>query len=366
MAQSQIRGSTQILDGTIPAAKLAAGLNLPTSQLADAARFIFKDGTVAFTANQSMGGFNLTNLASPSAATDAATKGYVDALKAGIQIRFARVVAVANVSALNSTTTAIDGLTLTTGDIVLLTAQTTASQNGPWAASTTGSWTRPTNWAAAAIEPEGNYFIIDADGTTYKNTKWFVTNTTSITVDTTAVTFAQDQSGTAYSNGNGLSLTGTVFAVKTGNGVTFDGSQNVTLVLNGASLNLTASGVKITPGTPGQVMMGTTTTGEATFTSISGDVTVSSIGVTTVSTSTTTGFVKYANSIYNETPTGTVNGVNTAFTLANTPATNSLELFLNGQLLEPGAGNDYTISGAAITALFAPLTGDKIRAYYLK
>lgn len=37
------------------------------------------NGTRAFTANLSMGGFNINNLATPSISTDAATKGYVDA-----------------------------------------------------------------------------------------------------------------------------------------------------------------------------------------------------------------------------------------------------------------------------------------------
>jgi len=40
--------------------------------------FINKNGSVAFTADQSMGSNKLTNLATPTASTDAATKGYVD------------------------------------------------------------------------------------------------------------------------------------------------------------------------------------------------------------------------------------------------------------------------------------------------
>ena len=67
-----------------------------------------------------------------------------------------------------------------------------------------------------------------------------------------------------------------------------------------------------------------------------------------------------------ETPTGSVNGTNTSFALANTPVAGSESVFLNGILQEPGSGNDYTISGSTITYLTAPVTGDRIRVSYVK
>lgn len=76
--------------------------------------------------------------------------------------------------------------------------------------------------------------------------------------------------------------------------------------------------------------------------------------------------VQHADFVVRETPSGSVNGSNTAFTLANTPIVGSEEVYLNGLQQEPGAGNDYTISGAAITYLTAPITGDKIRVTYRK
>ena len=74
------------------------------------------------------------------------------------------------------------------------------------------------------------------------------------------------------------------------------------------------------------------------------------------------------NFVDNETPTGTINGVNAAFTLANTPAAGSEHIFKNGLRQTPGASNDYTISGAAITFLAGniPQTGDSILADYRK
>lgn len=81
----------------------------------------------------------------------------------------------------------------------------------------------------------------------------------------------------------------------------------------------------------------------------------------------TSGGLSSANFVDQETPSGSVNGSNTAFTLANTPSpSGSVHLFLNGVLQEAGSGNDYTLSGTSITMLTAPLSGDKLRASYRK
>lgn len=73
-----------------------------------------------------------------------------------------------------------------------------------------------------------------------------------------------------------------------------------------------------------------------------------------------------ANFVNKEVPAGTINGSTTAFTLANTPVSGSEEVYLNGIEQVVGAGNDYTISGAVITMLTAPLTGETIRVSYRK
>ena len=62
---------------------------------------------------------------------------------------------------------------------------------------------------------------------------------------------------------------------------------------------------------------------------------------------------------------GAINGTNTAFTLAFTPVAGVI-LYLNGTRLRSGAGNDFTISGTAITMLYAPETGDVLIATYWK
>lgn len=73
-----------------------------------------------------------------------------------------------------------------------------------------------------------------------------------------------------------------------------------------------------------------------------------------------------SNFVDKEVPTGSINGSNTAFSLANTPVAGSEHVFLNGILQEAGAGNDYTISGANITMATAPLAGEKLVVSYRK
>jgi len=80
------------------------------------------------------------------------------------------------------------------------------------------------------------------------------------------------------------------------------------------------------------------------------------------------GALTSSNFVYGEAPTGLVNGTNPTFTLLNTPIVGSVCLFRNGQRLNVGVGNDYTIAGATITMLtgMIPATGDILLADYRK
>jgi hypothetical protein len=63
-----------------------------------------------------------------------------------------------------------------------------------------------------------------------------------------------------------------------------------------------------------------------------------------------------------EEPVGDINGVNTAYTI--TEATTH-HIYHNGVRLRSGAGNDYTISGTALTMLWAPESGTLIHEYWI-
>jgi hypothetical protein len=58
-----------------------------------------------------------------------------------------------------------------------------------------------------------------------------------------------------------------------------------------------------------------------------------------------------------------VSGSGTSWTLANTPVAGSVKLWGAGIRLTPGAGNDYTISGATITTASSYSTGALIADY---
>jgi len=66
-----------------------------------------------------------------------------------------------------------------------------------------------------------------------------------------------------------------------------------------------------------------------------------------------------------ETPSGVVNGVTTAFTIANTPnPAGSLKVYVNGQRMR--LTEDYTFSGRIITFVTAPPTGSILLVDYRK
>jgi hypothetical protein len=78
--------------------------------------------------------------------------------------------------------------------------------------------------------------------------------------------------------------------------------------------------------------------------------------------------VTSGNVILSEVPSGTVNGVNAAFTLANTPVAGTVQLYKNGVRQQVGGANDYTIATNTITFVAGnlPQTGDILLADYRK
>ena len=79
------------------------------------------------------------------------------------------------------------------------------------------------------------------------------------------------------------------------------------------------------------------------------------------------GDVALADLVFGEIPTGTVDGSNANFVIADAPVAASERVYVNGVRMHAGAGNDYTISSDTITFLTGaiPQTGDVILVDYI-
>jgi hypothetical protein len=171
-------------------------------------------------------GLNLANqritaLADPSSATDAATKQYVDNLASGLSPKDSVRVATTTNGTLatafaNGQT--IDGVTLATGDRILLKNQTTASENGVYTVNASGAPTRATDFDASS-EIRGAVMVVE-EGTVNADTLWICTTNAPITVGSTSLSFSQWSSGLTYVAGSGLTLSGSTFNVGAGTGIT--------------------------------------------------------------------------------------------------------------------------------------------------
>lgn len=70
--------------------------------------------------------------------------------------------------------------------------------------------------------------------------------------------------------------------------------------------------------------------------------------------------------VSNEIPSGSINGINTVFTLSSIPYNSSERVSLNGLIQFEGIVKDYVISGSTITFTKAPKTNNKLFVSYFK
>jgi len=75
--------------------------------------------------------------------------------------------------------------------------------------------------------------------------------------------------------------------------------------------------------------------------------------------------VQESDVVVNEIPSGLINSGNTDYTLANTPVSGTVAVFLNGMYQAPGSGLDYTISGTTISFSKAPHTNSDLYVTYI-
>jgi hypothetical protein len=164
-------------------------------------------------ANLNADGFTVTDLAEPANASDAATKGYVDAVAEGLHVHASVAAATtANVDLATGGLLVIDGVTLVAGDRVLVKNQTAPAENGIYVAAS-GAWTRATDYDSAE-EIQAGDFVFVSGGTLYSSTGWVQENAVT-TLGTDPIVWDQFSGAGTYTAGNGLTLNGTQFAIDT-------------------------------------------------------------------------------------------------------------------------------------------------------
>ncbi len=208
-----INGSAISLGGSVSITSGVSSVSGTTNQIAVSATT--GDITLSLPSAVTFPG-TVTLNAAPTEEFQAATKGYVDSVAQGLDIKASVKAATTENGELATAFdngSVIDGVTLATGDRILIKNQTDATANGIYVVAASGAPTRSTDMNAAAEFPGAFTFV--EQGTTNADTGYVCTNN-SVVVGTTEITFAQFSGAGSYVAGNGLTLTGNSFSINTG------------------------------------------------------------------------------------------------------------------------------------------------------
>jgi hypothetical protein len=173
------------------------------------------DQMAAPTSAVSLNSQKITGLADPTADADAANKGYVDGVAQGLDVKDS-VVATTTANGTLSTAFAngqsIDGVTLQTGDRILIKNQTTASQNGIYNVNASGAPSRTTDMGTGS-NAAGAFVFVEQGTVNAENGFTCTSDTGSAVVGTNNLTFAQFSGAGQIIAGDGLDKSGNTLSV---------------------------------------------------------------------------------------------------------------------------------------------------------
>jgi hypothetical protein len=192
----------------------------------------------------------INSLASPSVGTDAVNKDYVDGKLAGLAWKSpgVRVATTTNGVLLTAYENgdSVDGISLVTGDRILLKNQTAQTENGIYVVAATGAPARASD-ADSSAELQ-NAAVLVSEGTVNANTAW-TQNTDSVTIGVSNIVWAPFGAGQSYTaDGNGIELTSTTFGLELDGTSLSKGSSGLRIGSAAAAAGLTESGGLLSVG----------------------------------------------------------------------------------------------------------------------
>jgi hypothetical protein len=204
------------------------------------------DQMAAPTAAVAFNSQKITGLADPTSAQDGATKNYVDSVSQGLDPKNSVHVATTTNLNLSSPGGTIDGVTMVSGDRVLVKDQTTASQNGIYVWNGAASAMTRASDADSTTKLNGGAFVFVEEGTVASTTGWVLQQPAGTYVlGTTALVWSQFSgagqitAGTGLTkSGNTISLISPVTTANGGTGLATIGTANQFLAVNSGATAL--------------------------------------------------------------------------------------------------------------------------------
>jgi hypothetical protein len=220
--------------------RIASG-SIGFDRLVDAANIARLDQTETVAAVWDFGSNIPTASANPSSDSQLARKAYVDSVAQGLAVKApCRAATTANITLSGEQT--IDGVSVVSGDRVLVKDQSTGANNGIYVASGS-SWSRAAD-ANADAEVKAGMFTFVEEGTVNADSGWVLTTNNAITLGSTSLTFVQFSGAGQITAGAGLTKTGNTLQVVAADASITVNADSIQVAVNTSTMEV-SSGINV-------------------------------------------------------------------------------------------------------------------------